>query len=160
MWASVCFDKSKLFFDQLKIVNKLFKSQILTYSNLTFFKSFQTFFSLSDTARLHNNFFVVFLLISCKVFLSISRYVRYTLSFSFIFSFTCIFSCIKGLFSGYAYFGVFDVSSLILWNWSMGSNAILLYSWSMMVNLINLGFCDEFKILGLVLNPNWGFCSN
>ena len=29
----------------------------------------------------------------------------------------------------------------------------------MLVNLINLGFWDEFKILGLVLNPNWGFCS-
>ena len=29
----------------------------------------------------------------------------------------------------------------------------------MLVNLINLGFCDEFKILGLVLNSNWGFCS-
>ena len=29
----------------------------------------------------------------------------------------------------------------------------------MMVNLVNLGFCDDFKILGLVLYPNWGFCS-
>ena len=26
----------------------------------------------------------------------------------------------------------------------------------MMVNLVNLGFCDDFKILGLVLYPNWG----
>ena len=85
---------------------------------LTFFKSFQTFLSLSlfDSTRLHSKFFVVFLLISCKVSLSISRYVYITLSFSFIFS----FSCIKGLFSDLAYFGVFDDSNLILGNWSLG----------------------------------------
>ena len=35
--------------------------------------------------------------------------------------------------------------------------AILIYSWSMMVNLINLGW--KIKILGLVLNSIWGFCS-
>ena len=40
--------------------------------------------------------------------------------FSFIFSFSCIFSCIEGLFSDLAYFGVFDDSNLILWNWSLG----------------------------------------
>ena len=30
----------------------------------------------------------------------------------------------------------------------------------MLVNLINLGLCEKLKILGLVINPNWGFCSN
>ena len=30
----------------------------------------------------------------------------------------------------------------------------------MMVNLINLGFCEKLKILGLVINPIWEFCSN
>ena len=30
----------------------------------------------------------------------------------------------------------------------------------MLVNLINLGLCEKSKILGLVINPNWGFCSN
>ena len=30
----------------------------------------------------------------------------------------------------------------------------------MMVNLINLGLCEKLKILGLVINPNWGFCLN
>ena len=30
----------------------------------------------------------------------------------------------------------------------------------MLVNLINLGLCAKLKILGLVINPNWGFCSN
>ena len=28
-----------------------------------------------------------------------------------------------------------------------------------MVSLINLGFCDKLKILGLVLNPIWRFLS-
>ena len=65
--------------------------------NSPFFKSFQTFFSLSNSARLHNKFFVVFLLISCKVFLSISRYVHYTLSFSFIFIFFMHWRVIFGL---------------------------------------------------------------
>ena len=46
-----------------------------------------------------------------------------------------------------------------LWNWSMIFIAILIYSWSMMVNLINLGFLWKNKILGLVLNLIWGFCS-
>ena len=27
------------------------------------------------------------------------------------------------------------------------------------VNLINLGFYEELKILGFILNPIWGFCS-
>ena len=99
-------------FENLKFGKTGFKTCVLekhfiSYScilfllfNSPFFKSFQTFFSLSNSARLHNKFFVVFLLISCKVFLFISRYVHYTLSFSFIFSFTCIFSCIGGLFFG------------------------------------------------------------
>ena len=30
----------------------------------------------------------------------------------------------------------------------------------MLVNLINLGICEKLKILGFVINPNWGFCSN
>ena len=29
----------------------------------------------------------------------------------------------------------------------------------MLVNLINLGFYEELKILGFMLNPIWGFCS-
>ena len=30
----------------------------------------------------------------------------------------------------------------------------------MLVNLINLGICVKLKILGFVIDPNWGFCSN
>ena len=120
------------------------------------FKSFQNFFSLSDSARLHNKFFVVFFLISCKVSLSISRYVHITLSFSFIFS----FSCIEGLFLDLAYFRVFDDSNLILWNWSLGFCSRMLYIWSLWFNLINFVVFEKLKILGLVINSNWGFCSN
>ena len=69
---------------------------------ITFSKLFQTPFSLSDLDKHNPQFFVVFNQIFCKVFLSPSRYVHISLSFSFIFSFTCIFSCIKGLFSDYA----------------------------------------------------------
>ena len=29
----------------------------------------------------------------------------------------------------------------------------------MLVNLINLGFYEELKILGFMLDPIWGFCS-
>ena len=30
----------------------------------------------------------------------------------------------------------------------------------MLVNLINLGLCEKLKVLGFVINPIWGFCSN
>ena len=56
-------------------------------------------------------------------------------------------------------FGIFDQSILFFRNWSMGFASILIYSWYMLVNLINLGFCEQLKILGFVLNLIWGFCS-
>ena len=77
-----------------------FKSD-LTCSN-TFSKTFQTFFSLSDLERLHKDFFVVFLQISCKVSLSLSWYVYFTLPFALFFSFSCIISWFLGKFSNYA----------------------------------------------------------
>ena len=94
MWASVCFDQSKLIFDQSKLVNQVFKKSDLTCSN----KLFKTFFSLSDLARLHKNFFVVFLQISCKVSLSLSRYVYIILPFVLFFTFSCIISWFLGNF--------------------------------------------------------------
>ena len=58
-------------------------------------------------------------------------------------------------------FHVWDFCWIIFffWNWSLGFAPILLYSWYMLVNLINLGLCEKLKILRLVLNPIWGFCS-
>ena len=77
---------------------KFFKNSVLTCSNI-FFK---TFFSLSDSARLHRDFLVIFLQISCKVSLSLSQYVYITLPFALFFSFSCIISWFLGKFSNYA----------------------------------------------------------
>ena len=55
--------------------------------------------------------------------------------------------------------GIFVESILFFWNWSLGFASILIYSLYMLVNLINLGFCEQLKILGFVLNPIWRFCS-
>ena len=64
------------------------------------FKTFlKFFFTLSDSARLQRDFFfVVFHQNSCKVSLSLSRYVYFTLPFALFFSFSCIFSWFLGNF--------------------------------------------------------------
>ena len=81
-----------------KLYMSFFKNSNLTCSN-NFFK---TFFSLSDSTRLHRDFLVIFLQISCKVSLSLSRYVYITLPFALFFSFSCIISWFLGKFSNYA----------------------------------------------------------
>ena len=120
------FDWFNLFFDQLKLHLKFFVSFYLFRSietdfrsienrksafffkirswlfQIIFFKSFSTFFSLSDSARLHKEFLVIFLQISCKVSLSLSRYVYFTLPFALFFSFSCIISWFLDKFSNYA----------------------------------------------------------
>ena len=65
------------------------------------------------------------------------------------------FNGIFGLFQtwDFCWFNVIFLKLII------GFVGILLYTWSLLVNLINLGFCDQLKILGFVLNPIWGFCS-
>ena len=72
---------------------------------------------------------------------------------------SCINPCILMGFSELFKFRVFVKSILFFWNWLLGFVGILLYSWSLLKNLINLGLCESLKILGLVLNPIWGFCS-
>ena len=124
-----------------------------------FHKLFQTFLSLSDLARLHWRFFVVFHSNFCKVFLSQGQLDLYTPPFVFIFMISCINSCILREFSELFKFGIFVESILFFWNWSLGFPSILIYSWYMLVKLINLGFYEQLKILGFVLNPIWGFCS-
>ena len=60
-------------FDQSNFENKVFKKFRFDLFKPLFQKLFKTFsLSFSNLARLHNKFFVVFLLISCKVSLSIS----------------------------------------------------------------------------------------
>ena len=125
------FDWSNLFFDQLKILLKFSESLYLFQSIKTdfrlietrelgflkthiwlvqtsFSKLFKTFFSLSNSARLHKEFFVIFLWISCKVSLSLSRYVHITLPFELFFSFSCIISWFLGKILNYAQIGIFD----------------------------------------------------
>ena len=64
----------------------------------------------------------------------------------------------NGIFGPFQIWG-FCWINLFFWNWSLGFVGILLYSWSLLKNLINLGLCEKLKILGLVLNLIWGFCS-
>ena len=86
-------------FDQSNFENKVFKKFRFDLFKPLFQKLFKTFsLSLSDSARLHNKFFVVFLLISCKVSLSISQYVHITLSFHLFLVFHAFFHALKGYF--------------------------------------------------------------
>ena len=116
------FDWSNLFFDQSKLHLTFFVSLCLFRSIETNFWSIKTresgflkthiwlvqtsfsklFFSLSDSAKLHRDFFVIFLQISCKFSLSLSRYVYFTLSFALFFSFSCIISWFLGKILNYA----------------------------------------------------------
>ena len=68
-WVFAWFDWSNLFFDQSNIVTQVFfLKQCLTHSK-HFFKSFSDFpLSLSDLARLHWGFFVVFNQIFARFF--------------------------------------------------------------------------------------------
>ena len=84
-WSNLFLDQSKLFwnclknfkepsvcFDQSKILDQVFKKSEFDIFKLTFQKGFQNFFSLSNLDKARPQFFVVFLWIFCKVFLSIS----------------------------------------------------------------------------------------
>ena len=71
--ASVCFDQSKLIFDQSKVVNQVFKKSRFDLFRLTFQKFFSNFSLSPNWTKLTYQYFVVFLWIFCKVFLSLSR---------------------------------------------------------------------------------------
>ena len=71
--ASICLDQSKHIFDQSKIVNQFFFKGRVCLVLIYFSKSFFKLFSLSELDKARPQFFVVFLWIFCKVFLSISR---------------------------------------------------------------------------------------
>ena len=123
-WSNQIFDQSKSFWKILvslclvRMIEPVFQS--IKHRELGFLKThiwlvqtsfsklFKTFFSLSNSARLHKEFFVIFLWISCKVSLSLSRYVHITLPFELFFSFSCIISWFLGKFLNYAQIGIFD----------------------------------------------------
>ena len=76
---------------------RFLKNQIwLVQTN--FFKTFQNFFLSLRLGKAPHRFFVVFLQISCKVFLSLNRSVHITLPFALIFTFSCIISWFLGNF--------------------------------------------------------------
>ena len=108
------FNWSNLFFDQSKFLFKFSVSFCLFWSienrkwaflkvrswpvQSIFLKKFSNFPLSLLLGKAPQQFFVIFLLYFCKVFLSISQYVHYTHFFSLISCFTCI----GGLFSDYA----------------------------------------------------------
>ena len=114
-WSNLFFDQSKSFLKFLvslclvRLIEPVFQS--IEHRESSFLKtqfwlvqtSFQNFsklfFSLSDSERLHRDFFfVVFHQNSCKVSLSLSRYVYFTLPFALFFSFSFIISWFLGNF--------------------------------------------------------------
>ena len=131
-----------------------FKKQILTFSNSLFQKFLS--FSLSLRFGLGSTLdFCCFLSFFLQGF-SLQILVRlFYPSFWFYFHISCIL--ILG-FRTYTIWGFWWFWPYF-WNWSLGFVPMMLLTWSLLDNLINLGICEKLKILGLVLNPNWGFCS-
>ena len=130
---------------------QFFKNSVLTDSTY-FFKTFSTFLSLLNLARLHIRFFVVFDLIFARFF---SHKAGKTFIRLLLFLFSCfhaLFHAFKGYFRDIFKLGILVDSILFFWNWSLGFVGILLYTWLLLVNLINLGFYEELKILGFILN--------
>ena len=109
-WSNLFFDQSKFCFNiyvslcLVQLIEPDFRSiedrissfikTVLWLFQIIFFKKFLNFSSLSDLAKLHITFFVVFFLNFCKVFLPQSRYDYSNPPFCFIFMILCIFSCI------------------------------------------------------------------
>ena len=132
-----------------------FLKTVLWLIQTTFQKFFSNFSSLSDLARQHK----IFLSFSTSIFARFSSFkAGMTILSLLLFLFSC-FHAFKGYFRTSLNLGIFVDSRLFFWNWSLGFVGILLYSWLLLVNLINLGFYEELKILGFILNPIWGFCS-
>ena len=69
----------------------IFSKTVLWLFQIIFFKKFLNFSSLSDLARQHFSFFVVFFHNFCKVFLPQGRYDYSIPPFCFIFMISCIF---------------------------------------------------------------------
>ena len=167
-WSNLIFDQSKSFWKisvslyLVRLIEPVFRSiehressffkQCLTNSK-HFFKSFSNF---PLSLRLGKAPLRIFCRFSTKFLqgFSLIRPVRpfYPFFCFYFHDFMHKLMHFKG-FSELFKFGIFVESILFFWNWSLGFASVLLYSWYMLVNLINLGFCETLKILGLVLNP-------
>ena len=158
MWVSVCFDWSNLFFDQSKLFwncFKIFNEPLSISINRNLWIKFlknqiwlvQTTFSklfLSPTRQGSTTiFFFVFLQISCKVFLSLSRYVYITLPFALIFTFSCIISWFLGNFQT-----MHNLGFLI--------NQALFYEFDQWVLLLQCCIHDLYWLIWSI----WGFVKN
>ena len=155
-WCNLCFDQSKLFWNCFKIFNeslsvsinrnswiRFLKNQIWLVQT-SFFKTFQNFFSLSPTQQGSTKiFFVVFLQISCKVSLSLSRYVYITLLFALFFTFSCTISWFLGNF-----WTMFNLGFLI--------NQALFYEFDQWVLLLQWCIHDLYWLIWSI----WGFVKN
>ena len=127
----------------------------------TFFQNFFKLFSLSSTWQGSIEVFLSFFTqIFARFFSHKAGKTFIPFLFFFFFMISCIISCILREFSELFKFGVFVESILFFWNWLLGFASILIYSWYMLVNLINLGFCEQVKILGFVLKSDLGILLN
>ena len=125
-----------------------------------FFKSFLSFLSLSLSLSpiqtwLHLRFLSFFIILFAR-FLSPNTGKTLLPFFLFLLSHFTHFNL--GISKLYI-FGVFDDLGHIFWNWSLGFDPMKFLTWYLLENLINLEICEKSKILGLILNPIWGFCS-
>ena len=121
---------------------RFLKNQIwLVQTN--FFKTFQNFFLSLRLDKAPQRFFVVFLQISCKVFLSLSRYVYITLPFALIFTFSCIISWFLGNFRT-----MHNLGFLI--------NQALFYEFDQWVLLLQCCIHDLYWLIWSI----WGFVKN
>ena len=132
MWASVCFDQSKL-------VNQAFKKSDLTCSN----KLFQNFSLSLRLSKAPQRFFVVFLQISCKVSLSLSWYVYIALPFALFFTFSCIILWFLGNFR-------------TIHNLGFLFNQALFYEFDQWVLLLQWCIHDLYWLIWSI----WGFVKN
>ena len=129
---------------------RFFFKQFFDCFKTSFSKVFQLFFSL----RLGKVALQIFCRFPPKLLQGFppSKPVRpFYPSFWFYFhSFMHIFMHLKGIF-GPPWIWDFCWFKAYFLNWSLGFVGILLYSWLFFINLINLGFYEELKILGFIV---------
>ena len=143
MWASVCFDQSKLIFDQSKLVNQVFKKNQIWLVQTNFFKSLLNFSLSLWLDKASKRFFVIFLQISCMVSLSLSRYVYITLPFALFFTFSCIISWFLDNF-----WTIHNLGFLI--------NQAMFYEFDQWVLLLQCCIHDLYWLIWSI----WGFVKN
>ena len=111
LWAFAWFDCSNLFFDQSNIIFQVLKTVLWLFQNIIF-KKFFNFSSLSDLARQHYKFFVVFFLNFCKVFLPQAGKTILSLLLFLFSCFHAFFHAFKGYFRNFWILGFLLIQGL------------------------------------------------